>query len=84
MGFDDLPPDDHREVSARGGQGSLTGNARKGFASMTPARRRALASLGGRAAHANGTAHQWTIEDAREAGRKGALQRHQTRPRGVD
>lgn len=44
---------------------------RKGFAVMPLAQRRAIASLGGKAAHANGTAHEWTQEQARAAGRKG-------------
>jgi len=44
---------------------------RRGFASMDPALKRAIASLGGKAAHKAGTAHQWTSEEARAAGRKG-------------
>ncbi|AVS89168.1 stress-induced protein [Paracidovorax avenae] len=47
-----------------------TGPARRGFAGMDPARQREIASLGGRAAHASGNAHQFTSEEAREAGRK--------------
>ncbi len=49
--------------------------AKRGFASLTPERQRAIASKGGRAAHAKGTAHEWTREQAREAGRKGGLAR---------
>ncbi len=45
--------------------------ARKGFAAMTPEQRRAIASLGGKAAHAQGTAHQFTTEEAKIAGSKG-------------
>lgn len=44
---------------------------RQGFASMTPEKQREIASKGGRAAHAKGTAHQWTPATARDAGRKG-------------
>ena len=44
---------------------------RRGFASMTPEKQREIASKGGRAAHAKGTAHEWTSEEARSAGRKG-------------
>jgi general stress protein YciG len=44
---------------------------RRGFASMSPERQREIASKGGRAAHAKGTAHEWTPEEARSAGRKG-------------
>lgn len=43
----------------------------RGFASLSIARKREIASLGGRAAHAAGTAHRWTSEEARDAGRKG-------------
>ena len=45
----------------------------RGFASMDRARQREIASKGGRAAHARGTAHEWTSEEAREAGRAGGL-----------
>lgn len=47
------------------------GKSRRGFASMDPERQREIASKGGRAAHAKGTAHEWTAEEARRAGRKG-------------
>lgn len=40
---------------------------------MDPARQREIASRGGRAAHKKGTAHQWSAEEAREAGRKGGV-----------
>jgi general stress protein YciG len=45
--------------------------SRRGFASMDAERRRQVASMGGKAAHACGTAHEFTTEEAREAGRKG-------------
>jgi uncharacterized protein len=45
--------------------------ARRGFASMSPEKQREIAQKGGRAAHEKGTAHQWTSEEARAAGRKG-------------
>lgn len=48
----------------------------RGFASMDPDKQREIASKGGRAAHAKGTAHEWTREEAREAGRKGGLMTH--------
>ncbi len=44
---------------------------RRGFASMSREKQRAIASKGGKAAHAKGTAHRFTTEEAREAGRKG-------------
>jgi general stress protein YciG len=44
---------------------------RRGFASMSPDKQREIASKGGRAAHEKGTAHKWTTDEARSAGRKG-------------
>jgi general stress protein YciG len=44
---------------------------KRGFAAMDPTRQRQIAALGGKSAHARGTAHQFTREEAREAGRKG-------------
>ena len=38
---------------------------------MSPEKQREIASKGGRAAHQKGTAHEWTSEEARSAGRKG-------------
>ncbi len=46
---------------------------RRGFAAMDPAKQRAIASKGGFASHAQGTGHEWTSEEAREAGRKGGM-----------
>ena len=45
--------------------------ARRGFAAMSAEKQREIASLGGKAAHAKGTAHEFSPEEAREAGRKG-------------
>jgi uncharacterized protein len=45
----------------------------RGFAGMTAERKREIASKGGKAAHARGTAHEWSSEEAREAGRKGGI-----------
>jgi len=44
---------------------------RRGFASMAPEKQKQIASRGGKAAHAQGTAHTWTSQEARIAGRKG-------------
>ena len=44
---------------------------RQGFASMDPDRVKAIASLGGQTSHAVGSAHEWTLDEARAAGRKG-------------
>lgn len=46
---------------------------RRGFASMSAEKQREIASKGGRAAHAKGTAHEWSSDEARAAGRKGGM-----------
>ena len=51
----------------------------RGFASMDRATQREIASKGGKAAHQKGTAHEWTSEEARDAGRKGGIASHQRR-----
>jgi hypothetical protein len=38
---------------------------------MSIEKQREIASKGGRAAHEKGTAHEWTPDEARAAGRKG-------------
>jgi len=43
----------------------------RGFASMDDAKQREIARKGGRAAHEKGTAHEFSSEEARAAGRKG-------------
>ena len=43
----------------------------RGFASMNSERQREIARKGGKAAHEKGTAHEFTSEEARAAGRKG-------------
>jgi general stress protein YciG len=52
------------DTQKRHGQG-------RGFASMSTEKKREIASKGGKAAHALGTAHKWTSEEAQAAGRKG-------------
>jgi len=47
------------------------GKSSRGFASMDKAKQREIASKGGHAAHAKGTAHEFTPDEARRAGRKG-------------
>ncbi|MBL8961728.1 MAG: hypothetical protein JNJ98_17845 [Gemmatimonadetes bacterium] len=51
----------------------MTEKSKRGFASMDPQRQREIASKGGRAAHAKGTAHEWSKEEARQAGHKGGV-----------
>ena len=47
--------------------------SRRGFASMDPAKQREIAGKGGRAAHAKGSAHEFTSDEARVAGHKGGV-----------
>jgi general stress protein YciG len=49
---------------------SSTRKSLRGFAAMDPQRQREIASLGGRAAHQSGHAHEFTSEEARAAGKK--------------
>jgi general stress protein YciG len=51
----------------------------RGFASMDRSKQREIASKGGKAAHQKGTAHEWTSDEAREAGRKGGMASHRRR-----
>ena len=48
-----------------------TGTRNRGFASMDTEKQREIARKGGKAAHAKGTAHEFTTDEARAAGRKG-------------
>jgi general stress protein YciG len=54
---------------------------RRGFAAMARDKVREIASKGGKAAHVAGTAHQFTTEEARAAGRKGGAAPHARRGR---
>ena len=70
-----------REVVVEGGRGAAepsastrarsNGGSHRGFAAMDQQKQREIASKGGRAAHVKGTAHQWSSDEARAAGRKG-------------
>jgi general stress protein YciG len=46
---------------------------------MDRVKQREIASKGGKAAHQKGTAHEWTSEEARDAGRKGGIASHRRR-----
>jgi len=48
---------------------------------MDRSKQRVIARKGGRAAHLKGSAHEWTSEEAREAGRKGGMASHRRKPR---
>mgnify|MGYP000229957936 CR=1 FL=1 len=49
----------------------MADTSKRGFASMDPAKQRQIASKGGRAAHEKGTAHEFSPDEARQAGRLG-------------
>src|ERR1700680_3835037 len=53
------------------GDSLMANTSKRGFASMDPAKQKEIASKGGRAAHAKGTAHEFSSDEARVAGRKG-------------
>ena len=61
-----------QDTAVQGADASGTGakRSRRGFAAMDPQRQREIASLGGRAAHQSGHAHEFTTEEARAAGKK--------------
>ncbi|HEX2547297.1 MAG TPA: KGG domain-containing protein [Ramlibacter sp.] len=69
---------------ASSNQGNQGGKSNRGFASMDPQRQREIASEGGRAAHEKGTAHEFTSEEAREAGRKGGMARSANRRKAME
>jgi general stress protein YciG len=62
-------------ISAAGSTGGSNGNRKsaRGFASMDQSKQKEIASKGGRAAHAKGTAHEFDSSEARAAGRKGGM-----------
>ncbi len=53
----------------------MTTKSTRGFAGMDKNKQRSIASKGGKAAHAKGTAHQFNQQEARDAGRKGGRAR---------
>jgi uncharacterized protein len=59
--------------SQQGGSGQARSRSNRGFASMDREKQREIASKGGRAAHAKGTAHEFDSGEARDAGRKGGV-----------
>jgi len=67
-----------RDVSHESGRNPAGGTAartrsNRGFASMDREKQKEIASKGGKAAHAKGTAHEFDSSEAREAGRKGGV-----------
>src|SRR5438046_916355 len=62
-----------RDASVESDRDMQNGGRRsnRGFASMDRGKQREIASKGGKAAHAKGTAHEFDSDEARVAGRKG-------------
>jgi general stress protein YciG len=61
----------HASHEAPAGGTKETKKSLRGFASMSREKQREIASKGGHAAHAKGTAHEFSADEARAAGRKG-------------
>lgn len=69
-----------QRVGRQGGTTQTENTKRRGFGSLTPEQRRENSRKGGKLAHQLGKAHEWTSEEAQEAGRKGGLQGRGGRP----
>jgi general stress protein YciG len=67
------------EPEAPTAEGTPAPRRRRGFAAMDRDKVREIARLGGKAAHQAGTAHEFTSEEARAAGRNGGLATHAKR-----
>lgn len=65
-----MAPDTSSNESSNSSGGERRPKSLRGFAAMDPQRQREIASLGGRAAHQSGHAHEFTSEEARAAGKK--------------
>ena len=57
------------------GQNKINGKSIRGFAAMNEEKQKEIARKGGRAAHEQGVAHEWSSQEAREAGKKGGQAR---------
>jgi general stress protein YciG len=77
------PPGDALEPDAPPAPADAPAPARKrrGFAVMDPKLVSEISRKGGKAAHSAGTAHEFTSDEARAAGRKGGLASHAKRKR---
>jgi uncharacterized protein len=64
--YDNQEPQDNLQSNQKGPR-----SGKRGFAAMDPELQKQIASKGGKTAHERGVAHQFTTEEAREAGRKG-------------
>src|SRR4051812_11279271 len=70
----DIGQDAQSNAGLNGGSNGAGGRkSARGFASMDSSKQKEIASKGGRAAHAKGTAHEFDAGEARAAGRKGGM-----------
>jgi uncharacterized protein len=69
----------HADTVGSASTGTTSRRSNRGFASMDRGKQKEIASKGGKAAHAKGTAHEFDSGEAREAGRKGGLAVSQNR-----
>jgi general stress protein YciG len=74
--------DEHLHTAEPSAPGKVPARKPRGFAAISPERRREISAAGGKAAHAAGAAHQFTTEEAQAAGRKGGLAKHVRRGPG--
>lgn len=73
QGTTDQESRDYQSLDNRLENETTTGRktANRGFAAMDREKQKRIASEGGRAAHRQGVAHEWSRDEARQAGRKG-------------
>jgi hypothetical protein len=69
----DVSSDSARQNGSQGAGAPARTRSNRGFASMDRDKQKEIASKGGRAAHAKGTAHEFDSGEARDAGRKGGV-----------
>lgn len=67
------------QIPSEARESETSGEKKRGFAAMDRERLTEIARKGGRAAHAAGTAHRFTPDEAREAGRRGGFASHARR-----
>ncbi len=79
---DEQPSSEQQPQPQQTTEAARPAKKRRGFAVMDPKRVSEIASKGGKAAHAAGTAHEFSREEAREAGRKGGYATHARRKAG--
>lgn len=76
------PPNPENKEETKSAEPVVKVRRPRGFAAMDRSKVSEIASKGGKAAHAAGTAHQFTSDEARAAGKKGGVAPHVRRGRG--